>query len=227
MDSKVIIIAVVAVVVVAGAGAGAFFLMNKDNSEKEYNAQELADKFLDDYDGSYGKFTVVEGATENLAKLTATVKTIQHDGNEGKDRVSNVEIYHYESTEDAHKAFLDFITNSKNGSKGKTLLDQTDKLGMASGHLKIYDLREESAKDFGADHAYLFYAAYTSSNATTAEFTQLAGAIEDGKNVIVFNQTSDKDVYLNKPILDTVGEGVNGITVDDYEKILKDFCKAF
>ena len=227
MDSKVIIIAVVAVVVVAGAAGGAIFLMNKDNGDKEYTAQELANKFLEDYDGSYGKFTVVDGATDDLAKLTATVKTIQHDGQEGKDRVSNIEIHHYASEEDAHKAFLDFITNSKNGSKGKTLLDQQDKLGMASGHLKIYDLRETSAGDFGATHAFLFYAAYTSTTPSTAEFTQLAGAIEDGKNVIVFNQTSDLDVYLNKPILDTVGEGVNGITVDGYEKILKDFCKAF
>ncbi len=229
MDSKVIIIAVIAVVVVAGAGTGVYFLMNNnDDSEKDYTAQELATKFCEDYDGEMGTFTVVEGATDEKASITYTTTTKPLNSSvAGKDRVLNVDIYHYEDSDSAHAAFLDFIENSKNGSKGKTLLTQQDKLGMATVSLTIYDLREEDAGDWGADHAFLFYAAYTTTEDTTAQFTQCAGAIEDGNNVVVFNKTSVLDLYLNKPILDSVGAGVNGITQSDYENVLKEFCKAF
>ena len=96
---------------------------------------------------------------------------------------------------------------------------------MASSSLKIYDLREKSAGDFGADNAYIFYAAYLSE--TNAQYTQCAGALLDGKNVIVFNQTSNKDIYLNKAINESPATGEKSITVSEYETMLKNLCKDF
>ena len=225
MGKSAIIIAAVAVVAVVAIAGVAVVLMN-NNSEDNRNAKEMADDFVKKYDKSFGEFTVSDDSTAEVAKLSATVKTLKKDGTEaGKDRTSNIEIHHYETKDDAEKAFNDFITNSKNGTKGKTLLTQTDVLGMAKSSLKIYDLRTESASDFGADHAYIFYAAYLSD--TNAQYTQCAGALLDGKNVIVFNQTSNMDIYLNKAINESPATGEKSITVSEYETMLKNLCKAF
>ena len=220
------IIGAVAVVAVVAIAAVAIVLMNNQGSEDNRNAKEMANDFLKKYDGSFGEFKLSDDSTDDVAKLSATVKTLKRDGTEaGKDRTSNIEIHHYATKDDAKKAFNDFLVNSKNGSKGKTLLDQTDVLGMAKESLKIYDLREKSAGDFGADNAYIFYAAYIS--ATNAQYTQCAGALLDGKNVVVFNQTSNMAIYLNKAINENPVSGEKSITVSEYETMLKNLCKAF
>ncbi len=228
MDSKVIIIAVIAVVVVAGAGTGVYFLMNNnDDSEKEYNAQELAEKFIEDYESkALGEFTIVDGATDTAVQLTSTMTKYTQAGNENGDRVTNFYIYNYETEDAAHDAFLDYITNSKNGSDG-TLLTLQTVLGMATEHLTIYDLREDSAQDdWGVDHAFIFYASYIGKKSTSSEFSQCAGALQDGKNVIVFNASTDS-LYYNMPIRESITEGQRGILQADFESMLKDFCKAF
>ncbi len=225
MEKKTMIIvgvAVVAIVVIIAAA----FVLTQNGETKDKTAQEVANDFLKSYDGSFGEFTIEDGATDKVAKLSATVKTQLRDGTEaGKERVSHVEIYSYDTKDAAKVAFNDFIVHSKNGSKGKTLLDQTDKLGMADKSLKIYDLRETSAKQFGADNAYLFYAAFLSDS--SAQYTMCTGALLDGKNVIVFNETINKDLYLNMAINESPADGEKAISVADYEKMLTNFCKAF
>jgi len=49
-------------------------------------------------------------------------------------------VYGYDTAAAAEKAFNDFLANSKNGSKGETILSQTDKVGMAS-IVNLKDLR--------------------------------------------------------------------------------------
>ena len=234
----IIVVAVVAIIIIAAA---AFFLMN----QKNYNAQELALKFVDDYDGEFGEFTIATGGTEGLASLSYTTKCMLADGTvqknkDGTDKTRDVnfQIYHYDSKDVAAEAFEDFIINSKNGSKGETLLTQTDKLGMATGFITILDgskdLAPETIADnttykgvkastYGCDQLYIMYASY--SSATSAEFTQAAGAILDGCNVIVFNQTTLFDLYYNVPIKDTVGS--RSITASEFENELMKFAKAF
>ncbi len=229
MDKKFIIVGVVAVVAILAVAAVAVVLINK-GGEKDYMADELAEKFIKDYSGKeFGEFKLSDGATKEKAELTCTCKTVTKDGSkEGtREEPSVIVITHYNNHDDAKKAFLDAITNSKNGSKGKTLLDQQDKLGMANKAVKIFDLREESASQFGADNAFLFYAAYVSDKKTTAQYTMVAGALLQGNCVISFN-TSTNAVYYPYAISDaTPITGEKLITVDEYEKLLTAFCKAF
>lgn len=237
MEKKTMTIIVVVAVVAIVAIAAAVILMN---GSKNYNAQELAKNFVDDYDGEFGDFTIATGGNENFAALSYTTTcmlkdgTPQKDGDKNKTRTVNFEIYHYESKEKAAEAFDDFLVNSKNGSKGKTLLDQTDKIGMADkfctvlNGTKNFTIEGDNVKivkgsTYGCDQIYILYAAYHSD--TSANFTQAAGAILDGCNVIVFNQTTLFDLYLNKPIKDTVGS--YSITQDYFEEQLVKFAKAF
>lgn len=229
----IIIIAVVAIIVVAAA---AFVLMQPKN----YNAQELAEKFVKDYDGEFGEFEIAIGGSKDLASLSQTVTTRDYKGDAVKERAVNFQIYHYETKELAEKAFKDFIVNSKNGSQGATLLTQTDKLGMASQYVTIIngsttivpnsvadntEYREVKASEYACDQIYIMYAAFHSENAGTAVYTMAAGAVQDGCNVIVFNQTKILDIYLPIPIKDTVGS--YSITQDAYDAELKKFVKAF
>lgn len=237
MDKKTTTIVAVVVVAVVVIAAVAFVMMN--NGGKDYNAQELAEKFVKDYDGDFGEFEIATGGTESLATLTYTTVclledgTPQKDGDKNKTRELNFQIYHYETKEAAQKAYDAFIKESKNGSKGKTLIDQTDKLGMADKFCTVLyagdnfgvtgdNVKEVKAKDFGCDKLYILYAAYHSG--TSANFTQAAGAVLDGKNVLVFNQTTLFDLYLHKPIKDTVGSF--SITQSYFEEQLMKFAKA-
>ena len=229
MDKKVMIIAAVAVVAVVAIAAVAVVMMNNNNSEKDYNAKELAEKFVKDYEGKeFGEFKVSDDASETSAKLTATCKKVARNGSDlgNRDKDTVIEITHYETKDDAKKAFLDAITNSANGTKGKTLLTQQDKLGMANSSVTIVDLREDSASKYGADNAFLFYAAYIGTTMADQQFTMCAGALLDGKNVISFN-TSTYSVYLPKAINASPSEGEVYISDADYESLLVAFCKAF
>ena len=242
MEKKTTMIIGVAIIAIVVIAAAAFVLTQ--NGGKDYNAQELAAKFVKDYDGEFGEFTIATGGSADLASLSYTTTcmlqdgTPQKDGDKNKTRDVNFQIYHYETKELAEKAFTDFITNSKNGSKGGTLLTQTDKLGMASNFVTIINgsstvvpttiadnttYKEVKASNYGCDRIYVMYAAYQSEK--SAEFTQLVGAFQDGKNVVVFNQTSSLDIYLNKAIKDTLGS--YGISQADYENELLKFVKAF
>lgn len=238
MEKKTLTIVAVVVVAVVVIAAAAFFLMG--NNSKNYNAQELAKNFVEDYDGEFGDFEIATGGSENLASLTYTTVckladgSTQKDGDKDKTRDVNFQIYHYESKDKAAQAFDDFLKNSKNGSKGKTLLDQTDKIGMADKFCTVLNgtknftiegdnVKTVKASTYGCDQIYILYAAYQSEK--SANFTQAGGAILDGCNVIVFNQTTLFDLYLNKPIKDTVGS--YSITQDYFEEQLVKFAKAF
>ena len=238
MDKKTTTIVAVVVVAVVVIAAVAFVMSN--NGSKNYNAQELAKNFVDGYDGDFGKFTIATGGNENLASLSYTTVcmlqdgTPQKDGDKDKTRDVNIQIYHYDSKDKAATAFEDFLKNSKNGSKGKTLLDQTDKIGMADKFCTVLNgtknitvegdnVKTVKASTYGCDQIYILYAAYHSEK--SANFTQAGGAILDGCNVIVFNQTTNFDIYFNKPIKDTVGS--YSITQDYFEEQLVKFAKAF
>ena len=231
MDKKILIVAAVAVVAIV-AVAAVIVVMNNKGGEKDYMANELAEKFIKDYEGKeFGDFKLSDGATKEKAELTCTCKTVSKDGSkEGlRSEPTIIVITHYNNHDDAKQAFLDAITHSKNGSKGKTLLDQQDKLGMADKAVKIIDMREESASQFGADNAFLFYASYvtTAEKKTNAQYTMVAGALLQGNCVISFN-TSTNSVYYPYAISDgTPITGEKNITVDEYEKLLTAFCKAF
>jgi len=236
MEKKTMTIIVVAVVAIVIVAAAAFFLMQPKN----YNAQELADKFVKEYDGEFGEFEIATGGSKDLASLSQTITTRDYKGDAVKERAVNFQIYHYETKELAEKAFKDFIVNSKNGSKGETLLTQTDKLGMASSSVTIIngsksivpnsvadntEYREVKASDYGCDQLYIMYAAYLSEKAEVAVYTMAAGAVQDGCNVIVFNQTINLDIYLPIPIKDTFGS--YSITQSAYDAELKKFVKTF
>jgi len=236
MEKKTMTIIVVAVVAIVIVAAAAFFLMQPKN----YNAQELADKFVKEYDGEFGEFEIATGGSKDLASLSQTITTRDYKGDAVGEREVSFQIYHYETKELAEKAFKDFIVNSKNGSKGETLLTQTDKLGMASKFVTIIngsktivpnsvadntEYREVKAGDYGCDQIYIMYAAFQSTNVGTAVYTMAAGAVQDGCNVIVFNQTKILDIYISIPIMDTVGS--YSITQDVYDAELKKFVKAF
>lgn len=237
MEKKTMTIIAVVVVAVVVIAAAAFLMMG---NSKNYNAQELAKNFVDNYDGEFGDFEIATGGSENLASLTYTTTcmlkdgTPQKDGDKDKTRDVNFQIHHYESKDKAAAAFDDFIKNSKNGSKGATLIDQTDKIGMADqfctvlNGTKNFTIEGDNVKivkgsTYGCDQIYILYAAYHSDK--SANFTQAAGAILDGCNVIVFNQTTLLDLYLNKPIKDTLGS--YSITQEQFENELIKFAKAF
>ena len=231
MDKKVMIIAAVAVVAVVAIAAVAVVMMNNNNSEKDYNAKELAEKFVEKYDGQFGEFKIQDGANESVAKMISTVDTYARDGTKlSKTRDQYLDVYHYDTVDEAKAAFNKFLTESKNGSGGETLLTKTDAIGMASQSLKLIDLRENSAGDYGADHAYFLYASSftttSSKYSTTTAFSQVAGAFIDGKNVIVFN-TSTNSLYLNKTIDDSPITGERAVSVDVFESELVKLCKAF
>jgi len=233
MDKKTMTIVVVAVVVIVIGIAAAFLLMN--NTEK--TAEQMANNFVKNNDGEFGTYVIDEAITGNdYILLTATQPLLNSLGenvtnSKGESqRVSSFKIYAYDSKEVAHDEFLEFITNSKNGSKGETLLSQQSKLGMASEALMIYDERDAAGdfcKRIGADGAFLFFASYIASKDTSAQYTQCCGAVQYGKNVIVFNETINFDLYINKAIYDEAVDGVASITSDYYEAELVKFFKAF
>ena len=197
----------------------------RENPVLDYNAAQVADNFVSGYSGAFGDFEVTE-STDSKAKITTVVETLLKDGSKtGKTRAVNAEIYTYASESEAQTALNDFLVNSKNGSQGKTLLDQTDKLGMATVNLKIMDYRNGGASDFYADKGYLMYASYESEK--SAQFTQCAGAMQYGKIVIVINQTTLVDLYY--PHATTTAETVpaNYVSVAQYEQMLMDFFQSF
>ena len=231
MDKKVMIIGAVAVVAIVAVAAIAIVLSN-NNSSKDYNAKELAEKFVENYDGQFGEFKIQDGADEKVAKMVATVDTYARDGTKlSKTRDQYLDVYHYDTVDEAKAAFNKFLVESKNGSSGDdTLLTKTDVLGMAKQNLKLIDLREDSAGDYGADHAYFLYASSFTTDSTkyskNAAFGQVAGAFIDGKNVIVFN-TSTYSLYLNKTINSDPITGERSVTVAEFEAELVKLCKAF
>ncbi len=228
MDKKILIVAAVAVVAIV-AVAAVIVVMNNKGGEKEYNASELAEKFIKDYSGKeFGEFKISDGATAESATLTCECNKYDRTGKyiEPRAEPTVIVITHYETKELAKEAFLKAITDSKNGTKGKTLLTQQDKLGMASKEVTIYDLREESASKYGADNAFLFHASYIGSTLADQQYTQLAGALLDGKNVISFN-TSTNSVYYPRAINTNPVDTEVCTTAEAYNSLLVAFCKAF
>lgn len=254
MDNKTMtIVGVVIVAVIAIAGV-AFFMMNNNSSEKDYNAQEVANNFIKNYDGTFGTFTIANSDNNN-AELKATVKCYLKDGtvqknDDGSDktRSSMIKIIHYDTKEAAAADFDKYISSgdapyeSKNGSKGKTILSQVNPVGMAKDKCTVLngtknitvtaegaDVKTVKASDYGADQIYLLYGAFY--NDTNAQFTLSVGVILDGKNIIIFNQTSNTGygLYLNKPVKEDADAVANEphIPQADFETALKNFCKAF
>ena len=253
MEKKTMtIIAVVAVVAIVAIVA-AVVLMN--NNSKEYNAQELAQKFVDDYDGEFGDFTIATGGspTEAEMKYVATQKNWK-----GEDlsatRAMNIKIVTCESKEKAAQEFEKYISvadapyNSKNGSTaGNTILNKLDKLGMAADYVTVLNgtknidittipdnttLKTVKASDYGADQIYVLYAAYhKTDDATKQQYSQFAMVLLDGKNIVVINQSSKDEfsMYYNISINEKskAKEGEAFITVEDFEKELIKFAKAF
>ena len=78
MEKKVIIaISIVAVVAIAGAAAAVVLLNNNNNNNSkpaEVTANSYAQDFCKNYKGIFGDFTVSEGATDDVAVVTSTVK---------------------------------------------------------------------------------------------------------------------------------------------------------
>ena len=225
------IVGVVAVVAVVAIAAVAIVLANNNNSSKDYNAKELAEKFVEKYDGQFGEFKIQDGADENVAKMVSTLDTYARDGPKlSKTRDQYLDVYHYNTVDEAKAAFTKFLVESKNGSSGDTLLTKTDAIGMAKQNLKLIDLREKSASDYGADNAYFLYASSFTTDSTkyrtSTAFSQVAGAFIDGKNVIVFN-TSTNSLYLNKTIDTDPISGERSLSVADFESEFVKLCKAF
>ena len=224
----IIVVAVIAIVVIAAAA----FVMTQGGQEK--TAKQMADNFIKNSDGSFGNYEIMEEDGDYIL-LKAVQDLKDKNGNPSTSskgettRTSYFKIYSYETKEKAHAAFLDFIENSKNGTRGKTLLDQQDSLGMAGKQenslIHIYDYREGDAKEFNADHAFVFYASFLS--ASSAQYTQCCGALEMGKNVVVFNETTNFDIYMNKAIYQNQVTGENCITEDYYFSQFQKFCKWF
>ena len=66
MASKTVMIIGVAVVAIVVIAAAAFVMTQGD---KDYTAKELAEKFVKNYDGDFGEFTVELGASDDVASM--------------------------------------------------------------------------------------------------------------------------------------------------------------
>jgi len=252
MDNKTMtIVGVVIVAVIAIAGV-AFFMMNNNSSEKDYNASEIANNFINNYDGKFGKFTIADGSTDNQAIIGYNADQHNYKGEDlGAKRAMNVKIVHCESKDAAAGEFVKYLTikdppySTKNGSKGETLLSQVNKLGMADKHPTVLlgtdsvkvtgtgaEIKNVKAKDYGCDQIYILYASYhKTDDATKQQYSQFSLVMQDGKNLIIINQSSKDEfsMYYNTAIMDSSEVPAGGvyISVDDFEKELKNFCKAF
>lgn len=248
MEKKTMtIVAVVAVVIIIAAAACVFLL-----PAKNYNAQELAEKFVKDYDGEFGDFEVAIGGTADLAILSYTTHTkLPATGEElDKTRSSNIKVIHFETKDAATAAYDNYIKihdapyESTNGSSGETIYSQLKPVGMASDfvtvlngtkNIELYSIdgvsvKNVKASDYGCDQIYVLYGAYHPTKSTSAAFTLAMGVIQDGNNLIVFNQsTSDKfGLYLNVAIYEDDIVGILAkISQADYEKELTKLIKAF
>jgi hypothetical protein len=254
MDKKTtIIVAVVAVVVVVVA-AVAVVMMNNNNDSKDYNAQELAKDFVDNYHGVFGTFKIADGGSANEAEMTYTA-TQQNWKGEALDatRAMNIKIVHCETEAIAATEFDKYLTvsdapyNSKNGSTaGNTIVNKIDKLGMADKHvtvlngtknIKLGDVPETTtvktvkASDYGADQIYVLYASYHQPKADKQQYSQFSMVLLDGKNLIIINQSSKDEfsMYYNLAIKDESETQADEVfvTVAQFEEDLVKFCKAF
>ncbi len=243
MDKKTI--AVVAVVALIAVIAAVFLLM----PAKDYNAQELADKFIKDYDGEFGEFEILDGGDETTAIMTYAATQKAWDGTDlGAERVMNIKIVHFDTKEEATEEFDNYVQIkedpylSKNGSKGMTMVTQTNKLGMADKHCTVLnstdivpaegaEIKTVKASDYGADQIYVLYASYHQADNTKQQYSQFSMVLQDGKNLVVINQSSKAEfsMYVNTAIKDDseAQDGEIYYTVEDFEKALIDFCKAF
>lgn len=251
MEKKTMTIVCVAVVAVVAIAAVAFFMMN--NNEKDYNAQELADKFVKDYDGTFGNF-VVDNGDANEANLSYKATQQNYKGEKlDATRGMKIKIVHFETKDKAAEEFEKYITStdapylSKNGSKGETMVTQVSKLGMADDFPTVLNgtknvkvtaadkdkatLKDVKASDYGADQIYVLYASYLQDDVTKQQYSQFSMVMLDGKNLVIINQSSKDEysMYYNVGI-DSASQAIAGekyITVEDFEKALKNFCKAF
>ena len=181
---------------------------------------QYVDSFLSKYDGSFGDFvaTAAEDGSVELKSQGNLRTRVPGVAEPGKTRESVMTVYGYDTAAAAEKAFDDFLANSKNGSKGETILSQTDKVGMASTPVKLIDLREGGADAYGADKAYLLYGSYYKE--ANNGYTQCVGAIQDGTKVAVFNRTIDSDLYYSLPISSEEHNGIDSVSQADYEAAL-------
>jgi hypothetical protein len=159
-----------------------------------------------------------------------------------------IKIIHYDTVDAAAADFDKYISSgeapyeSKNGTKGATILSQVNPVGMANEKNTVLngtknitvtatgaDVKQVKASDYGADQIYLLYGAYYSD--ASAQFTLTVGVIQDGKNLIVFNQTSNTGygLYLNKPVKEdrAAGNTEPHIPQATFENALANFAKAF
>ena len=232
MEKKTTIIIVVAVIAIVAVAAAAFVLTQ---GQPEKTARQMADNFVKNSDGSFGEYNIIESNEADYILLKSVQDLKDKNGQPSTSskgettRTAYFKIYSYDTKEKAHAAFLDFIVNSKNGTKGETLLTQEDALGMAGKQensvIHIYDYREGPAQEFNADHAFVFFASFLS--ASSAQYTQCCGALEMGKNVVVFNETTNFDIYMNKAIYEEQVTGENCITEEYYISQFQKFCKWF
>ena len=133
MASKTVMIIGVAVVAIVVIAAAAFVMTQGD---KDYTAKELAEKFVKNYDGDFGEFTVELGASDDVAILTQKVEQQNWKGEElGATRGVNIKIVHCESKDAAAAEFDKYLTvkdapySTKNGTKGETLVTQVNTTG--------------------------------------------------------------------------------------------------
>ena len=253
MDKKTMTIVGVVIVVIIVAAAAAFVL-TQNNNQKEYNAQELATNFMKNYDGTFGDFKVANTDSDH-AELAATVNCILKDGTiqknadgSNKTRTSMFKIITFENKDKAAAEYDKYISvidspyESKNGTKGQTILSQVNPVGMANTYCTVLngtknikvtaegaDVKSVKASDFGADQVYFLYGAYNSDK--NAQFTLTVGVLQFGKNLVIFNQTSATGygIYLNETIKadSEAASGEPHITQANFENALKSFSKAF
>lgn len=242
----IVCVAVAAVVIVAAVA----FVMSNSNNNKELNATELAENFVKEYDGDFGKFTIVDGATESQAILTYTAQQQKWDGTKIEDtRTMNILIKHYDSEDQAAKEFDKYATdidppyNAKNGKNGLTIVSLTSQLGMAKLHPTVLNgsknlqpaegatIKTVKASTYGADQIYVLYAGYDSGYKDSQQFSQFSMVLQDGKDLIIINQSSKNEysMYINETIKESseVKSGEVYMTVAEFEKELLEFCKAF
>jgi hypothetical protein len=254
MDKKTMTIVGVVVVVIIVIAAAAIVLSQNNNNQKEYNAQELANNFIKNYDGTFGEFKVANTDSNN-AELSATVNCILKDGSiqknavgSNKTRTSMFKIITFESKDKAAEEYDKYISvldtpyESKNGTKGQTILSQVNPVGMASSYCTVLNgtknikvtaegatVKTVKASDFEADQVYILYGAYYSDK--NAQFTLTVGVLQLGKNLVIFNQTSNTGygIYYNAPVKadSEAAAGEPHITQDNFETALKNFSKAF
>ena len=244
----------VVIVVIIVAAAATFVLTQNNNNQKEYNAQELANNFMKNYDGTFGDFKVANTDSDH-AELAATVNCILKDGTiqknadgSNKTRTSMFKIITFENKDTAAAEYDKYISvidspyESKNGTKGQTILSQVNPVGMANTYCTVLngtknikvtaegaDVKSVKASDFGADQVYFLYGAYNSEK--NAQFTLTVGVLQLGKNLVIFNQTSNTGygIYLNETIKadSEAASGEPHITQANFENALKSFSKAF